>query len=463
MGTEGFASQVLLGRECVGGKGNDSINMTQPACIGSWFLFDTGALREAAGLRYKGEDCNLEKLLYFYPDNTPGDDMKDRVGCCEALITFTSVFSPDKPCSAVHLEKQRHAYLQCEPGVWCVMEVNNPIVMTNGEPVYQEEELNDLWCRELLQQSWEFFRLFHGNMHQCWARVGSEETVRAALLGFMPRCLGNLRDQLAQYNILNSLDGITYLPVDKQIFLSIQYVVNIIEGSFDQVNKCAFLYDGQLVWSGFEQETIRTLYHMCVHGSSSSEGAQQGLSGAEAAAFLRSWAGCGATGNPVVYDADGNEFMLFLCSVDQVLAIFQLPTAAANPDMLSSLDTYVTAEVATLAKIMAKTCGSAASPEEPWKYIYFNQMNLALKSSLRSQGVPATVMRTLNEMLAHFEKNKQDNAEICVRQQKDGWIVGRKSNERLLFALLESKSSTLAEISEDLDQFLVKCFNNILI
>jgi hypothetical protein len=61
--------------------------------------------------------------------------------------------------------------------------------------------------------------------------------------------------------------------VDKQIFLSIQYVVNIIEGSFDevlqrhpapqtncvraeyclQVNKCAFLYDGQLVWSGFEQ------------------------------------------------------------------------------------------------------------------------------------------------------------------------------------------------------------------
>merc|ERR1712166_1489379 len=135
MGTEGFASQVLLGRECVGGKGNDSINMTQPACIGSWFLFDTGALREAAGLRYKGEDCNLEKLLYFYPDNTPGDDMKDRVGCCEALITFTSVFSPDKPCSAVHLEKQRHAYLQCEPGVWCVMEVNNPIVMTNGEPV----------------------------------------------------------------------------------------------------------------------------------------------------------------------------------------------------------------------------------------------------------------------------------------------------------------------------------------
>lgn len=140
------------------------------------------------------------------------------------------------------------------------------------------------------------------------------------------------------------------------------------------------------------------------------------------------------------------------------------------------------------------------SPEEPWKYIYFNQLNLALKSSLRSQGVPATVMAAachpvmviapachpvtvlapecqprclpschsawsnnstcfthsccasdfevvlfagdahtqrnvgaLREvrvpalMQGHTDwhlvcRNKQDNAEICVRQQKDGWV-----------------------------------------
>jgi len=436
--------------------------MNQPATIGSWFIFDTGPLREENGLRYKGEDCNLEKLLYFYPDDCPDDDMKDRVGCCEALITFTTVFSPDKPCSAVHLEKQRHAYLQCEPGIWCVMEVNNPIVTTNGEPVHQEEELSDLWCASLLKQSWDYFRLFHGTTRQCWTRTGGEAGVRASLLSFMPRCLGILKEQILEYNILNSLDGITYLPIDKQIFLSIQYVVNIIEGSFDEVSKCAFLYDGQLVWSGFDQDVIRSLYHMCVHEATSNGGQQQSsIPGAAAAASLRKWAG--TDGHPLIYDKEGNEFMLFLCEVDQVLAIFQLPSASVTEQLLGSLETYVTAEVGTLAKIMAKSCSAASTSEDPWKYIYFNQMNLALKNSLRSSAVSPTVMRTLNEMLAHFEMNQLDNAEICVRQQKDGWIVGRKSNERLLFAILDSKSSTLAEISEDLDQFLTKCFNNILI
>ena len=63
------------------------------------------------------------------------------------------------------------------------------------------------------------------------------------------RCLRELSEQITDFNVLNSLDGgalifyilpdsaagITYLPVDKQVFLSIQYVVNIIESSFEEV------------------------------------------------------------------------------------------------------------------------------------------------------------------------------------------------------------------------------------
>ena len=31
------------------------------------------------------------------------------------------MFSKDLPCEAVHLEKQRHAYLEVEEGLWIVM------------------------------------------------------------------------------------------------------------------------------------------------------------------------------------------------------------------------------------------------------------------------------------------------------------------------------------------------------
>jgi hypothetical protein len=72
-------------------------------------------------------------------------------------------------------------------------------------------------------------------------------------------------------------------------------------------------------------------------------------------------------------------------------------------------------------------------------------------------------MATLNEMHSILSDSQQACTELCVRQQKEGWIVGRKSNQRLLYAILESKGSTLAEISEDLDQLLHQCFNNIFI
>eukprot|EP00658_Telonema_sp_P-2_P007526 TRINITY_DN12807_c0_g1_i10.p1 TRINITY_DN12807_c0_g1~~TRINITY_DN12807_c0_g1_i10.p1 ORF type:complete len:398 (+),score=91.62 TRINITY_DN12807_c0_g1_i10:100-1293(+) len=374
--------------------------------ICAWYMFDTGPLRESFGGRYKGDDCNLEKLLFFYPEDCDDNQKKDRVGCCEALVNFTKVFSPDKPCSAVHLEKQRHAYLECAPGVWCVLEVNNPVdAGAEGEAMYQEEELDDLWLQSLLKQSYDFFRLFHGNLSQCWERMG-EDGLRSALANFMPRCIGILADQISQYNVLNSLDGITYLPVDKQVFLSIQYVVNIIESSFEEVKPCAFIYDDQLVWSGFEQDMIRNLYHMCLHGgpsidSSRHKSAQKGV---DAASSLRTWSGCQE--HPTMYDDDGNECILFLCGIGQVLAMFQLPRAQATDALLLSLNEYVMTEVGNLAKIMAKNYGPAAGSDEPWKYIYFNQMNLALKTSLaqKAGAVTPAVMRTLNEMLAHFER-----------------------------------------------------------
>jgi len=91
-------------------------------------------------------------------------------------------------------------------------------------------------------------------------------------------------------------------------------------------------------------------------------------------------------------------------------------------------------------------------------------MNLALKSSMRSRKsaeISSEVMTTLNDMHAKLDDRDQNCTEICVKQQKEGWIVGRKSNERLLYAILESKGSTLAEISEDLDQLMHQCFGNI--
>jgi hypothetical protein len=41
-------------------------------------------------------------------------------------------FSPDKPCEAVHCEKHRHAFLQCEENYWVCLAVKNPAVHTTS-------------------------------------------------------------------------------------------------------------------------------------------------------------------------------------------------------------------------------------------------------------------------------------------------------------------------------------------
>lgn len=90
------------------------------------------------------EETEHEKILYYWPPSTPLNRQQSDIGLSEALINFTRcspspsdlpcssiiqiafivhfrTFSKDRPCEAVHLEKTRQAFYECEPDIWMVL------------------------------------------------------------------------------------------------------------------------------------------------------------------------------------------------------------------------------------------------------------------------------------------------------------------------------------------------------
>nr|KAG5710418.1 hypothetical protein BaRGS_022236 [Batillaria attramentaria] len=66
--------------------------------------------------------------------------------------------------------------------------------------------------------------------------------------------------KLSQCDLLDVFNGIHFLPLDKNTYLRIQCFINQLEAAFPTVKYTAFLYNDKLVWSGLEQEDMRTMY-----------------------------------------------------------------------------------------------------------------------------------------------------------------------------------------------------------
>lgn len=67
-----------------------------------------------------------------------------------------------------------------------------------------------------------------------------------------------------QSDLFNTLEGVHFLPVDKNIYLRIQCFINLTENTFNKIQYSAFLYRDHLVWSALDQDDMRSLYKYLV-------------------------------------------------------------------------------------------------------------------------------------------------------------------------------------------------------
>ena len=89
------------------------------------------------------------------------------------------------------------------------------------------------------------------------------------------------------------------------------------------------------------------------------------------------------------------------------------------------------------------------SREEQFRYLYLNNVNLALQSSMHSKTTPLTVECIRMLMAMHHDLREEGSCnEIIIKSHSNGWIVGCKAPEtgREFFLLLDESYTELSEI-----------------
>ncbi|XP_051828308.1 vacuolar fusion protein CCZ1 homolog [Antechinus flavipes] len=348
-----------------------------------------------------------KKILFYHPNEVEKNEKIRNVGLCEAIVQFTRTFSPSKPAKSLHTQKNRQFFNEPEENFWMVMVVRNPMIekhSKDGKPIveYQEEELLDKVYSSVLQQCYSMYKLFNGTFLKAM-EDGGVKVLKERLEKFFHRYLQTLH--LQSCDLLDIFGGISFFPLDKMTYLKIQSFINKMEESLNIVKYTAFLYNDQLIWSGLEQDDMRILYKYLTTS-------------------------------------------LFPRHIEPELAGRDSPIRAEMP---GNLQHY------------------GRSEKEPqFKFIYFNHMNLAEKSTIHMRKTPSIsltsvhpdLMKILGDINSDFTRMDEDE-EIIVKAMSDYWVVGKKSDQRELYVILNQKNANLIEVNEEVKKLCATQFNNI--
>ncbi|XP_064640099.1 vacuolar fusion protein CCZ1 homolog [Lineus longissimus] len=432
-----------------------------------------------------------KKILYYYPSDTDIDTKIKDVGLCEAIVKFTETFS-EKPCHSIHSQKKRQLFFSPEKDFWMIMTVSIPFTtkVRDGQTYtdYHEEDIQDSIYNLVLEQSYKMFKLFMGPFTGILEK-GSVQTLKQRFDHFYSRYLLTLK--LNCCDILDVFNGIHFLPLDKNSYLQIQCFINLLEANFSQVKYTAFLYSDQLVWSGLEQEDMRIMYRYLTTSLFPSyleqelQGSQTPPVSSRQAGGVSLHYGKFITGPPnlvdtanlgkvprvfIKSDADIEECHLVVYrALSATVCLLVDSTFQLTFDFFKKIDSFLGPNLSSLASDISEQYSKrqASANETQYKYIYFNHMNLAQKTTVHAEGrksanitIPNDTIKLLNDINADLTKKGEDG-ETIIKTCSDCWVVGKKSDQREFYVVINQRNANLIEINEEVKKLCANSFSNI--
>ena len=168
------------------------------------------------------------------------------------------------------------------------------------------------------------------------------------------------------------------------------------------------------------------------------------------------------------------------------LVVFQLQQAAVTmlvdesapqwqqPVWYQQLAALLVPELQPLAPLLAETQQRMTQLEEPYRFVYFNRHNLALKSSMRAAKAGAQRMDLAAEMKLLLDRVHTDIAggglsggcrlkEVVLHAGPAGWIVGRGGSSRGLYMVLDGREYAWSEVLQEVQALMQSHFSNIFL
>ncbi|KAF7407902.1 vacuolar fusion protein CCZ1 [Vespula maculifrons] len=444
------------------------------------------------GTYAKKEGEEEKKILYYYPEKELDVQIKN-IGLSEAIIKFTESFNPGQPCDYCHTHKTRQIYYQPEPDFWMVMIVGIPYICRekdgNKYMEYQNDEVSSSVCQAILKQTYIMFRLFMGSFETIIndPDCGSITLLKHKLEHFFSRYLLSLK--LNNSDILDVFQGLQFLPLDKITFLQVQCFMNLVEAMFSQVKYTAFLYNDQVVWSGLEPEDMQVVYNYLVstllpahlekelHGGSMPRNSPSPFTSSHYGKFI---IGPSSINEPSLVGKSPTVFInystkpvsLYLVvyrALSATICLFVDSKTNLLIDFFKSLDSFLGPQLTTLVSCVAEQCAKhvIVTPESSTKYLYFNKLNLAYKSTIhldnrRCSNVLTTpeVLRIITDIYNDTNRLKEAG-EIIIKTISDYWVIGKLSNLREFFVVIQQKSASILEIDDEVKRLCDKQLKSI--
>ncbi|XP_024941079.1 vacuolar fusion protein CCZ1 homolog isoform X2 [Cephus cinctus] len=390
-------------------------------------------------------------------------------------------FNPGQACDYCHTHKTRQIYFQPEPDFWMVMIVGVPRVwkVKDGTQFmeYQNEEVSSNVCQAILRQTYTMFRLFMGSFDTILndPECGSVLLLKHKLDHFYSRYLLSLK--LNNSDILDVFQGLQFLPLDKTTFLRVQCFMNLVEAMFSQVKYTAFLYNDQLVWSGLDPEDMQVVYNYLIstllpaylekelHGGSMPRNSPSPFTSSHYGKFV--------TGPSSINEPNGTGklprvyinystipislYLVVYRALSATICLFVDSKTSLVMDFFKSLDTFLGPQLTTLVSSVAEQCSKHVTivADSSPKYLYFNKLNLAYKSTIHLDNRRCSNVLTTPEVLRiitdiNNDTNKLKEAgEVIIKTMSDYWVVGKLSNLREFFVVIQQKNANLIEIDDE--------------
>uniref|UniRef100_A0A4W5PWU6 CCZ1 homolog, vacuolar protein trafficking and biogenesis associated n=1 Tax=Hucho hucho TaxID=62062 RepID=A0A4W5PWU6_9TELE len=353
-------------------------------------------------LRMQEKQYTSSLLIFFIynpsfgPQESEVENKIRNVGLCEAIVQFTRTFCQTKPAKSLHTQKNRQFFFEQEDSFWIVMVVRNPMgeePNKDGKP--QEEE----GILVVLILCYSLFFL----------------AMEAGLLQYLQTLHLQSRD------LLDVFGGIALFPLDKKSYLKIQSFVNRVEESLSLIKCTAFLYNDQLIWSGLEQDNMRILYKYLTtslfprHSEPELAGRDSALRPEVARNLLHY--GRFLTGPANLKDPEAKFRFprIFVNTEDSYeelhLIVYKAMSAAVCFMISASVEltrefceqlvglvgpqlTLLVSDICEQYNVNRRISGLDKEPQ--FKFIYFNHMNLAEKSTIHMRKTPSVFLTSVH-------------------------------------------------------------------
>ncbi|KAL0482649.1 vacuolar fusion protein CCZ1 [Acrasis kona] len=469
----------------------------------------------------KREEDDYLKMLTFFPRELELNEKMRSIGLAEAIAMFTNTFTTNEKeqCETILCDNKRYVLLQVEPGYWVVMSVNllrqadttknvtpdqSKIPRIKDFSLYEDYDLPYKILQSVLSTAYQTFRVFKGKMEDIYQKNGVDH-LKNTLDLFYSRYLSTLSffskpvlpaNISSSMNVFNVLDGIHFLPVDPSLFLHVQSFINTTCNTFNKpstnlspspevprnaIHAAMFMFDHYLLFSGgINHEEVRTISN---YMPSLLEDRFRELNGGQSS--RRSVRADGLLTGPeniknnetrfsapkVILGEKQTECHIIVYKHQRITVLFFVDNSIFTKiSFYHRLTDEILTDLHRLNTIISEGMNYIPSFDDTYKYIYFNHMNLAIKTSLaKKQSIllddqhsddsenmilnssGASVKETLN-IIAHahneFRKSKDGLKETYMRTKRDGWVVGKYFGGKEFYIILDQKNFSLMEVQE---------------